>query len=174
MSTTVSLTFTTHCCCPYTDQWMGRNMHTSSSKKGTVHEWVSCLAIIDVNNSFTHIRTFCCCSYTDLWIRRGMRISSGEKNAQFKESSSIKVHKWVGCLAIVDVNNSFTHIHNPLLLLIHRSMDGKGHTQAPVKKSQFKESRSVKVNEWVSCLAVVDVNNSSLTFTTLCCWSYTD
>ena len=29
---TVSLTFTTLCCCSCTDQWMGRNMHTSSGQ----------------------------------------------------------------------------------------------------------------------------------------------
>ena len=29
----------------------------------------------------------------------------------------------------VEGNNGFTHIHNPLLLLLHRSMDGKGHAQ---------------------------------------------
>ena len=81
MSTTVSLTFTALCSCSYTDQWMGRDTHTSSS----------------------------------------------QKKAQFKKDSSLKVHKWVSCLAVVDVNNSFTHIHNPLLLLIHGLMDGKGH-----------------------------------------------
>jgi len=123
-------------------------------------EWVSCLAIIDVSSSFTHILTFCCCSYTDQWMGRDTHISSGEKKAQFKESSSVKVHEWVSCLAVVDVNNSFTHIHNPLLLLIHRSMDGRYTHSSSQKKAQFKESSSVKVHQWVSCLAVVDVNNS--------------
>ena len=127
----------TFCCCSYADQWIRRDMCISSSEKKVqfkesssvkVHKWVSFLAILDVNNSFTHILTFCCCSYADQWIRRDMRISSGEKKVQFKKSSSIKVHKWACCLAIVDVNNSFTHIHNPpLLLLIHWSMDQKGH-----------------------------------------------
>ena len=56
-------------------------------------ERVSCLAVIYVSNSLTHILTFCCCSYTDQWIRRDMRISSGEKKVQFKESSSINVHE---------------------------------------------------------------------------------
>ena len=108
--------------------------------------------------------TLCCCSCTDQWIRRDMRISSIEKKIQFKESSSIKVHKWVSCLAIIDVNNSFTHIHNPLLLLIHRSLDRKGHAHQPwQKKAQFKESSSIKVHEWVSCLANIEDNNSSFT-----------
>ena len=67
-----------------------------------------------------------------------MHISSSEKKVRFKESSSVKVHEWVSCLAIVDVNNSFTHIHNPLLLLIHRSMDA-----AAVPDGERKENQKV-------------------------------
>ena len=122
MSTTVSLTFTTHCCCSYTDQWMGRNIHTSSSKKGTVHEWVSCLAIVVVSNSFTHIH-----NHLLLLIHRSMDRKGHAHQLWPEKSSSIKVPKWVSCLANIEDNNSFTHIHNPLLLLMNRSMDGKEH-----------------------------------------------
>ena len=72
---------------------------------------MSCLAIIDVNNSFTHILTFCGCAYTDKWMGSYTHTSSSQKKAQFKESSSVKVHEKVSCLAVVDVNNCFSDVY---------------------------------------------------------------
>ena len=78
-----------------------------------------------------------------------MHASSSQKKAQFKESSSVKVHQWVSCLAVVDVNNSFTHIHNPLLLLIHSSMDRKGHAhQLWAEKAQPIVAAHTQINGW--------------------------
>ena len=112
---------------------------------------MSCLAIIDVNNSFTHIHNPLLLLIHRSLDRKGHAHQPWQKKAQFKESSSIKVHEWVSCLEIVDVNNSFTHLHNPLLLLIHRSMDQKGHAhkrwweKGTMQRMQFH----LNMTEWV-------------------------
>ena len=151
MSTTVSLTFTTLCCCSYTDQWMGtlcccsytdqwmgRDTHTSSSQKrynaknavSSKYEWVSEWVALQsrCQQQFHSHSLPIAAAHTQINGWEGACTQAPvRKKAQFKESSSVKVHEWVSCLAVVDVNHSFTHIHYPLLLLIHRSMDGKGH-----------------------------------------------
>ena len=65
-------------------------------------------------------------------------------------------------LANIEDNNSFTHIHNPLLLLMNRSMDGKEHacksghidyaSIAQFRQGDFvDETRHVK-NAFYSCM----------------------